>query len=313
MSCPTYRHGFFPFPVPVTQNATDVGVGTPYLIGYPLEKVIEIFWRAKTIRMSAPLVGDMPMGSSFGSSAYPTVDVNEDFSSMTSVPVMNCRVDGLGPFFQVTDEIRAIDFPFINATNANDTTPTPPGTIFPNLPSNHTDPANGPPSANPDDPDNWFGTFNVWFAIGMSISLFLPAGTAIIGNIQSPCMVQFGDLYYPSMSFAVGMSITEGYTHVPDEIGPTQYVGYNAGYGNTTIIKGGSFALSGTIFGADISALGFTLPNAPIVQGGFGGAVRGQTIVGFDTINIGIQEWWPWNPNDGGGPFYDSTTGLALR
>jgi len=307
MSAPTYRHGFFPFPVPETTDSTDVGIGTPYLVGLSFEAAVELFWRAKKLSVSAPLVGTSPMGSSFGSSAYPSVDVVGDFSSGTSVPIMICRLDGVGPFFPVTDEIRAIDLPFINATNANDPA-IPPGIFFPNLPSNHTDPANGPPSANPDDPDNWFGTYNLWMFITMSAQIFEQAGDNIIGNIQSPCMVKFGDLYYPSLSFSVRLDIVEGFDHVPDEI-RTEVVGYNASYGSGDIISGGSFGITGSVFGVDIGSLNWTLDIAPIVQGGFGGAVRGQTITGFDKLSIKIEEWWPHDPKDGHGPFYDATTG----
>jgi hypothetical protein len=35
------------------------------------------------------------------------------------------------------------------------------------------------------------------------------------------------------------------------------------------------------------------------------------------TVAVGITinpiEYWPWNPGDGGGPYYDTTTGEKIR
>lgn len=50
---------------------------------------------------------------------------------------------------------------------------------------------------------------------------------------------------------------------------------------------------------------GITVP-AFISRAGSATAVSGS-------LSISIHEYWPYDPNDGGGPIYDSTTGAQLR
>ena len=39
----------------------------------------------------------------------------------------------------------------------------------------------------------------------------------------------------------------------------------------------------------------------------------GSTFNGTASVEISAVEYWPYDPNDGGGPIYDSTTGAQLR
>ena len=104
------------------------------------------------------------------------------------------------------------------------------------------------------------------------------------GDIESPAIFQmFGEgvqkaeeLYYPSLSF--------GYTN-------------GAGFIGTSLVPG-------SVSGGTIIMDGLTLPSwlfgqfAPITSG---------------SITITPAEYWPYDPNDGGGPIYSSSTGAQLR
>lgn len=105
------------------------------------------------------------------------------------------------------------------------------------------------------------------------------------GDTESPFVLQMfnegvqdvEELYYPSLSL--------GYTN-------------GAGFIGTSLVEPGS------VSGGTIIMDGLTLPSwlygqfAPITSG---------------SITIIASEYWPYDPGDGGGPIYDSTTGEQLR
>ena len=105
------------------------------------------------------------------------------------------------------------------------------------------------------------------------------------GDTESPFLLQMFNegvqevegLYYPSLSL--------GYTN-------------GAGFIGTSLVEGGS------VTGGTIIMDGLTLPSwlygqfAPITSG---------------SITVTASEYWPYDPNDGGGPIYSTTTGAQLR
>lgn len=81
------------------------------------------------------------------------------------------------------------------------------------------------------------------------------------------------------------------------------------GYGYTDYIMN---AGSGAEFGGNISFFGVELPL------GFPNATNcgingDQPCTQLALGTIEAEEYWPYDPNDGGGPIYDSTTGAQLR
>lgn len=85
-------------------------------------------------------------------------------------------------------------------------------------------------------------------------------------------------LYYPGLSF--------GYSNAAGEIG-------------TYLTESG-----GNIAGGTITVDGIVLPS--YFQSNFNPPTAGS-------IAITPTEYWPYDPGDGGGPIYDSTTGAQLR
>ena len=43
------------------------------------------------------------------------------------------------------------------------------------------------------------------------------------------------------------------------------------------------------------------------------GLGAGSPIYGYLAGSISAEEYWPYDPGDGGGPIYDSATGAQLR
>lgn len=87
------------------------------------------------------------------------------------------------------------------------------------------------------------------------------------------------DLYFPYLSMA--------------------FTGLAGGIG-TTFVEGGEFFAGGTIV-----MDGITLPS-------YLNNISGS-MVSDGSITITPLEYWPYNPGDGGGPIYNSTTGAQLR
>jgi hypothetical protein len=90
--------------------------------------------------------------------------------------------------------------------------------------------------------------------------------------------------------------------HIPLYADFTQYNGEELtdSYSNTSYGQN-----SGAVLGGYIDFLGEQLP--------MGAYILGEPVIPYAAGTISVEEWWPYDPNDGGGPIYNSATGAQLR
>jgi len=295
-----------------------VGIGTPYLIGYPLEKALEIFWRAKKFKMATNATGSIPMHSNQNDGAYPSFDVTGSISDNGTIDSgKSLEPDGL---VMVSFDGLAI----IEAAGGGTEEPgeTPP-------------PVYDPSNPDIDFTEAWWGTYRTDMNCAASLRMFFNSPEdLIIAGVERPQCIKYNGLYYPTLSFSFLVTMGDRFDHVkafghdgtydpvtgvwsgsnyiPVGQPPFAAVAYSAVLASESIITDGAFPLFGTIFGTDIGGLGWSLEEAPSTTGGIGG-LNGQSIDMSGTINIDIQEWFEFDEADGRGPAWDNNNGRWLR
>jgi len=133
-------------------------------------------------------------------------------------------------------------------------------------------------------------------------------------------IVQYNGLYYPSIELVIKLSVGAS---IPDP-----YAGWLGGFGGTVYFPFG--------FGSDASVyLNYQNANPSFSPAGPDPAPQavtlfGQTVNyylgtnlnfppgdtgsdGLDMLTVEIGEWWPYDPGDGSGPYWDASTGNPLR
>jgi hypothetical protein len=93
----------------------------------------------------------------------------------------------------------------------------------------------------------------------------------------------------------------EGVQEVEELYYPSLSVSYSNGAG---IVGTVGVEPQGQVSGGTITMDGLSIPS--LIYGQFNPIISGS-------ITITASEYWPYDPNDGGGPIYDSTTGAQLR
>jgi len=143
------------------------------------------------------------------------------------------------------------------------------------------------------------GAFNLmwthdWHAYGNSTIPDSPPDT--VNGGRSLTGLIFNGLYYPSILTSIGvaeMGMTAGIGMYPLPIGKT--IGIGAASGGQT-----SALLDGTFLGKPIKYHCFSATEPPFV-------------LSSSSFSVTADSYWPYDPGDGGGPIYNTTTGAQLR
>lgn len=314
-----------PFPIPTTTNASDVGPGTPFPLGMTGAKVMEVYWRAKKLSFQAPCTATVPahaFDSAIGA-VFPASDLMADFTS--TIIEMDLTVNSMGGGGRVFEGAVVADQYWIanvvNSTAQDVSTSMPYPFDF--------DPAFVP------SPLGDGGAANVVTA-SISFSAKLTIFDQVVTSFGLARMLFYNGLYYPSMDVTWGMTVEVTMNDEPETFPlpatPTGAVAVGSfenafpPLNNPIIGTGTGPSLSGSIFDQDLTTAGWKLtfdPNTSF-NDGFGDtspnalAAANQWFAdllmsGMTQLTIKITEWWPYDPGDGLGPFWDATTGAQLR